>query len=94
MKYDVENVRDSGFYNKKEWIAVRDYVRKRDKMTCRRCGGFGLKHYEVDHIIELNWDNVDDPTISLNPDNLQLLCRRCHALKTSDDKRGKGVSLW
>lgn len=94
MRYDVETVRESGWYNKKEWIKVRDYVRKRDKMTCRRCGGFGLKKYEVDHIIELTWENLDDPTISLNPDNLQLLCKSCHNKKTKEYKQGKGVSLW
>lgn len=43
MKYNVDTVRESGWYNKKEWLAVRDYVRQRDKMTCVRCGAFGAK---------------------------------------------------
>ena len=42
MKYNVDTVRESGWYNKKEWLAVRDYVRQRDKMTCVRCGAFGM----------------------------------------------------
>ena len=45
MKYNVDTVRESGWYNKKEWLAVRDYVRQRDKMTCVRCGAFGAKTY-------------------------------------------------
>jgi hypothetical protein len=44
MKYNVDTVRESGWYNKKEWLAVRDYVRQRDKMTCVRCGAFGAKN--------------------------------------------------
>ena len=56
MKYNVDTVRESGWYNKKEWLAVRDYVRQRDKMTCVRCGAFGAKKYEVDHIVELTWE--------------------------------------
>jgi 5-methylcytosine-specific restriction protein A len=94
MKYNVDTVRESGWYNKKEWLAVRDYVRQRDKMTCVRCGVFGAKKYEVDHIIELTWENLDDWKIALNPDNLQLLCKSCHNKKTGEHKRGKGVSLW
>ncbi|KOZ97981.1 HNH endonuclease, partial [Staphylococcus aureus] len=82
MKYNVDTVRESGWYNKKEWLAVRDYVRQRDKMTCVRCGAFGAKKYEVDHIVELTWENLDDWKIALNPDNLQLLCKSCHNKKT------------
>ncbi|WP_142363471.1 HNH endonuclease signature motif containing protein, partial [Streptococcus pneumoniae] len=55
---------------------------------------FGAKKYEVDHIIELTWENLDDWKIALNPDNLQLLCKSCHNKKTGEYKRGKGVSLW
>ena len=84
MKYNVDTVRESGWYNKKEWLAVRDYVRQRDKMTCVRCGAFGAKKYEVDHIIELTWENLDVWEIALNPDNLQLLCKSCHNKKTGD----------
>lgn len=31
------------------------------------------------HVIELTPQNIDDPNITLNHDNLQMLCRECHA---------------
>ena len=94
MRYDVDTVRESGFYADRKWLALRDYVRKRDKMTCQHCGSFSEKRYEVDHIVELDWNNVGDPEIALNPDNLQLLCHNCHVKKTREDKRGRNRSLW
>lgn len=89
MRYDVETVRESGFYSDSKWIKTRDMIRKRDKMTCVKCGDFTADRYEVDHIIELTWDNVDDWNIAYNPENLQLLCWKCHKAKTREDKRDK-----
>lgn len=87
MNYNAEKIRDSGFYSSKKWLNTRDSIRKRDKMTCRKCGSFSETKYEVDHIIELTWDNIDNWDISYNPDNLQLLCHNCHTRKTRKDKR-------
>ena len=87
MNYNAETIRDSGFYSSSKWIKVRDDIRKRDKMTCQKCHSFTEKYYEVDHIIELTWDNVHDWNIAYNPDNLQLLCHACHNRKTRKDKR-------
>ena len=53
MRYDVEDIRDSGFYSGSKWIKTRDDIRQRDKFTCQKCGSFTAKRYEVDHIIEL-----------------------------------------
>jgi predicted kinase len=36
---------------------------------------------ELDHIIELTPENVQDVMISLNPDNVQILCHKCHDKK-------------
>ena len=33
----------------------------------------------VHHKIHLNADNINDDSISLNTDNLELVCRKCHA---------------
>lgn len=33
---------------------------------------------EVHHIIELTPENINSPSIALNPDNLVSLCRECH----------------
>ena len=42
---------------------------------CEKCGAVGT---EVHHIVHLTNDNVDDPNISINLDNLILLCKECH----------------
>lgn len=89
MRFDVETIRESGFYSEPKWLAVRDYVRARDKMICARCGDVILDRPEVDHIIPLTWENVTDPDIAYNPDNLQLLHHDCHTRKTREDKRNK-----
>ena len=33
---------------------------------------------EVHHVIPLTAENVKDPNVSLNPENLVSLCRECH----------------
>lgn len=63
------------FYNSTLWINVRDYVRKRDRYICQGCGAIGE---EVHHKIHLSPDNIKDPTVAINPDNLILLCHACH----------------
>jgi len=42
---------------------------------CERCGQIGI---EVHHKERLTIDNVIDTSISLNQENLELLCRECH----------------
>ena len=33
----------------------------------------------VHHIIEIDPVTIEKPEVALNPDNLELLCRECHA---------------
>lgn len=90
MNRNAETVRESGFYSSKKWINLRNAIRERDMMTCQKCGDYQAERYEVDHITELNWQNVDDWEVAYNPDNLQLLCHECHVRKTREyQKNGK-----
>ena len=66
------------FYLSKEWRKVRDYVFKRDFGLCVRCGSPGEI---VHHKTHLTPRNINNPHISLNPDNLETLCRECHAIE-------------
>ena len=67
-------------YNTQSWKDCRAFVWSRDHGLCVDCSKKGLTTpaEEVHHIIELTPDNVNDPTVSLNPDNLVSLCRECH----------------
>lgn len=66
------------FYQSKAWRETRAYVFKRDFGLCVRCGKPGEI---VHHKRYLTPDNIDDPSVSLNEDNLETLCRECHALE-------------
>lgn len=63
------------FYHSRQWAQVRDYVMMRDRYTCKHCG---RPAQEVHHKIHLTKENIYDPKITLNPDNLEALCRDCH----------------
>jgi 5-methylcytosine-specific restriction endonuclease McrA len=63
------------FYKSKQWRATREYVLRRDMYTCKDCWARGN---EVHHIIPLDENNINDPSISLNPDNLVTVCSLCH----------------
>jgi 5-methylcytosine-specific restriction endonuclease McrA len=47
---------------------------------CERCYAKGLivPGEEVHHKIRLTPENINDPAIALNWDNLELLCKNCH----------------
>jgi len=63
------------FYKSKAWLVARNIKTNATKGKCERCGAVGE---EVHHKIWLTVENVNDTIISLNQDNLELLCRDCH----------------
>ena len=80
--------RVQGFYNTTIWQNCRNAYVKSVGGLCERCYENGIiKHGEhVHHIIHLTPDNVSDPNISLNFDNLILLCRECHEEQHREEK--------
>lgn len=54
-------------------IKIRDANGK-----CERCSALGE---EVHHKIRLTVLNVVNPEISLNQENLELLCKKCHNIE-------------
>lgn len=71
------------FYNSKKWKDLRLYICQSRHYTCEECGDYGD---QVHHIIEITPNNINDPNITLNEDNLQLLCEECHNAKRRIDK--------
>ena len=63
------------FYKSPEWQLAREIKIREANGTCERCSALGE---EVHHIINLTTLNVIDPTVSLNQENLELLCKKCH----------------
>lgn len=69
------------FYSSKAWQDCRNEYAKRRHYLCENCLRKGIyKPGEiVHHKIELDPINIENPEIALNFDNLELLCRECHA---------------
>lgn len=63
------------FYKSPAWLAAREVKIMSVNGLCERCGQIGI---EVHHKERLTIDNVIDTSISLNQENLELLCRECH----------------
>ena len=75
------------FYKSRQWEEVRTFVLMRDRYVCQRCG---RPAQEVHHKIHLSPENIWDPKITLNPDNLLSLCKECHfAQHVRDKEAGK-----
>ena len=69
------------FYKTKLWQDCRRSYIKKVGGLCEICLANGIiKHGDtVHHKIHLTAANMTDPQITLNFDNLQLVCRDCHA---------------
>ena len=66
------------FYPSTAWRRMRAYIFTRDMGLCVRCGNPGEI---VHHKIHLTPENINDLSIALGEDNLELLCRGCHAIE-------------
>ncbi|MBQ1292590.1 MAG: HNH endonuclease [Clostridiales bacterium] len=71
----------ASFYKTKLWQDCRRSYIKSVGGLCERCFAKGIiRHGDtVHHKIHLTSANINCPKITLNHDNLMLLCRDCHA---------------
>lgn len=69
------------FYSSKAWKNTRAAYAKSKRNLCELCLDKGLyKPCEiVHHKVELTPQNIDNPDVTLNWNNLQCLCREHHA---------------
>ena len=77
----------STFYKSWAWIKCSRAYKESKGGLCERCWSRGLivPGDEVHHKVKLTPENISDPAISLNWDNLELLCKNCHI----EEHRGK-----
>lgn len=68
------------FYDSAAWKKCREGYRKKVGGLCERCLARGLivPGDIVHHKIYLTEDNYKDPSVALNWDNLEYLCKSCH----------------
>lgn len=86
----------NGFYRSRAWRRCRDDFAKARGGLCERCLSRGIINpgtdelpLQVHHKVKLTPQNITDPAIALNWDNLELLCKRCH-----DDERAGAPVRW
>lgn len=80
---DVKILTKNKFYHTKAWFRMRYYIRLKYKGICQRCGKNGT---HVHHIKLVTEANVNDPNVTLNEENLTLLCHDCHNFIHMDSK--------
>ena len=70
-----------GFYSSIQWQECREAYAKSKRYLCENCLAKGLytPGEIVHHINFITPENINDPSVTLNFDNLRLVCRRCHA---------------
>ena len=69
-----------GFYKSARWVACRNAYIKSKQYLCEDClkKGKYVPAEEVHHITFITPENINDPNVTLNWDNLVALCRECH----------------
>ncbi len=70
------------FYKSKAWQECRRVYKNKARGLCERCLTKGIitPGEIVHHKVHLTERNIRDPNVSLNFNNLELVCRDCHAL--------------
>ena len=69
------------FYSSIKWQRVRDSYAKSQQYLCEihKAAGDVVPGEIVHHKRELTPETINDPSVALSFDNLQLVCRDCHA---------------
>jgi len=67
------------FYNSKKWMNFRQMYLS-EHPYCERCKQAGLivPAEHVHHIIYITPENISNPYITLNAENVEALCQACH----------------
>ena len=83
----IGNFTLDNFYKSTEWenlreVLINERIDADGNVICAHCGKPILKKYDMigHHKTPLTEENVNDVTISLNPDNIDLVHHRCHNL--------------
>lgn len=73
------------FYKSARWLKCRQSYIKSVNGVCERCGNPG---YILHHKILLTPENINDPDVTLNFENLEFVCLQCHNMD-DDNEHGE-----
>lgn len=67
------------FYCRKDYLDLAQACKIKSGGVCAKCGGvFDISELRPHHKVELTLDNIDDVNVTLNPNNIEVLCHDCH----------------
>lgn len=67
------------FYCRKDYLDLAQACKIKSGGVCAKCDGvFDISELRPHHKVELTLDNIDDVNVTLNPDNIEVLCHDCH----------------
>lgn len=72
------------FYGSKRWHDLRDRLVIERHGICERCGkdfSGETRMLSAHHKEHLTDDTLKDPAVAVNPENIEILCAKCHALQ-------------
>lgn len=83
------------FYSSKTWQTCRNEYAAYRGHLCEDCLKRGI--YKpgviVHHVEELTPANIERPEVSLNWDNLRLVCRECHSKEHDHRMKGRRYTV-
>jgi len=66
------------FYKSARWIECKNGYMQSQNWTCERCGDVAIICHHKTYITP---ENIHDPNITLNWENLESCCQTCHNLE-------------
>ena len=67
------------FYCSKKYLDLSKILKIKSEGVCERCAGiFDISYLRTHHKIYLTLENINDPYITLNEKNIEVICHDCH----------------
>ncbi len=67
------------FYCSKQYKDLSQILKIKSDGICPRCGGtFDISYLRTHHKEHLTYENINDPKVTLNEKNIEVLCHDCH----------------
>ena len=85
-KKDIYHHENKPFYRTGAWKEVADFVYQRENGCCQRCGKFVFgRQAHRHHVVPIR----KNPLLKLGPNNIRLLCPKCHTIEENDSEDKK-----
>jgi hypothetical protein len=72
-------------WNKRDFGGLRNFILKRDKYKCVKCGMTREKHF-IEWEVDINVDHINRNRKENTLDNLQTICLKCHGAKHAHEQ--------